>query len=78
MSNIIAELKELMLTIGMDTKLVQSLDPNLPLAAQGVDSRDCPAFDLAVERRYQVLISDADSLKLKTINDFVKFIEKAA
>ena len=78
MSNIIAELKELMLTIGMDTKLVQSLDPNLPLTSQGVDSLDCPAFALAVEKRYQVLISDADSLKLKTINDFVKFIEKAA
>lgn len=78
MSNVIEELKELMLSIGMDKSLVESLDPNLPLTSQGVDSLDCPAFALAVEKRYQVQISDAASLKLKTINDFVKFIEKAA
>ncbi len=78
MSNIIAELKKLMLSIGMDTNLVESLDPNLPLTPQGVDSLDCPAFALAVEKRYEVPISDADSLKLRTINDFAKFIEKAA
>lgn len=78
MSNIISDLKELMLSIGMDANLVQSLDPNLPLTPQGVDSLDCPAFALALEKRYQVQISDADSLRLKTINDFAKFIEKAA
>jgi acyl carrier protein len=78
MSNIISDLKELMLSIGMDEKLVQSLDPNLPLGPQGVDSLDCPAFVLALEKRYEVQISDADSLKLKTINDFAKFIGKAA
>lgn len=78
MSNMISELKELMLTIGMEKSLVESLDPKLPLTPQGVDSLDCPAFALAVEKRYEVTISDADSLKLKTINDFVKFIEKAA
>ena len=71
MTSTINELKELMLSIGMDNDLVQGLDPATPLAQQGVDSLDCPAFAVAVEGRYGVQLSDADSLKLKTLNDFV-------
>jgi acyl carrier protein len=74
MAATINELKELMLSIGMDNNLVLGIDPGKLLAQQGVDSLDCPAFAVAVEKRYGVKISDADSLRLKTLNDFEKFI----
>jgi acyl carrier protein len=70
----INELKELMLKIGMDGDLVAGLDPAEALSLQGVDSVDCPAFAVAVEEHYGVKLSDADSLKLKTLNDFANYI----
>ena len=70
----INELKELMLNIGMDRDIVAGVDPAEALSLQGVDSVDCPAFAVAVEERYGVKLSDADSLKLKTLNDFAKYI----
>ena len=74
----IAALKELMLQIGMDKQLVAELDPNSPLATQGVDSVDCPAFAVALEGKYNLTISDSDSLRLKTLNDFIAFVERTA
>ncbi len=73
----INELKELMLNIGVSTDIVAGVDPVEPLSLQGVDSLDCPAFAIAVEERYGVKISDADSLKLKTLNDFANYINAA-
>ena len=70
------DLKELMMQIGMDKKLADGLDPALPLAGQGVDSVDCPAFAVALEAKYNVKISDTDSMKLRTINDFVAFVNR--
>ena len=68
------ELKELMLQIGMDKALVEGLDTTQPLAKQEVDSVDYPSFSLAVEEKYGVKISEADSMRLKSINDFVAFV----
>ncbi len=73
----INELKELMLNIGVDGDIVAGVDPVEPLSLQGVDSMDCPAFAMAVEERYGVKISDAESLRLKTLNDFVAYISAA-
>jgi acyl carrier protein len=70
----INELKELMLSIGMDRDIVAGVDPAAALSLQGLDSVDCPAFAVAVEERYGVKMSDADSLKLKTLNDFEKYV----
>jgi len=73
----INELKELMLSIGMDRDIVAGVDPAAALSLQGVDSVDCPAFAVAVEERFGVKVSDSDSLKLKTLNDFAKYISAA-
>jgi acyl carrier protein len=73
----IEELKELMLNIGIDEDIVRGVKPAEPLSLQGVDSVDCPAFAVAVEERYGVRISDADSLRLKTLNDFADYISAA-
>ncbi len=73
----IEELKELMLNIGIEEDLVRGVNPTEPLSLQGVDSVDCPAFAMAVEERYGVRISDTDSLRLKTLNDFADYISAA-
>ena len=73
----IEELKELMLNIGIEEDLVRGVNPAEPLSLQGVDSVDCPAFAMAVEERYVVRISDTDSLRLKTLNDFADYISAA-
>lgn len=74
----INELKELMRKIGVSDDVVDVLDPVKALSLQGVDSVDCPAFAVAVEERYGVAISDRDSLRLKTLEDFERFINGAA
>lgn len=73
----INELKELMVNIGINRDIVANVDPSEPLTLQGIDSLDCPAFAVAVEERYGVKMSDADSLKLKTLDDFAKHITAA-
>lgn len=72
------ELKELMLEIGMDKILVAQIAPDTPLASQGVDSIDCPSFAVALEGKYGVTISDSDSLRLKTLHDFISFVKRTA
>lgn len=74
----VSEMKELMLQIGMPKELVAGLDPTAPLAEQGVDSVDCPAFAVALEGKYRVTISDSDSLRLRTVNDFIAFVNRTA
>lgn len=74
MSVTIAALKELMLATGLDAGLVNQLDPARPLIQQGVDSVDYPGFILAFEEAYGVAVSDADSLRLKTLDDFLNFV----
>lgn len=76
MAATVAEMKELMLQIGMDKELVDGLDPAAPLAGQGVDSVDCPAFAVALETKYNVKISDTDSMQIRTINDFVAYVNR--
>ena len=62
-----------MLATGLDAELVSQLDPARPLIQQGVDSVDYPGFILAFEEAYGVKVSDAESLRLKTLNDFMNF-----
>ena len=74
MSATISSLKELMLATGLDAELVSRLDPERPLIQQGVDSVDYPGFIHAYEEACGVQVSDADSLRLKTLDDFLSFV----
>ena len=74
MAATVEELKDLMLGIGMEKELVEGLNAATPLTTQGVDSVDCPAFAVALEGKYGVKFSDADATRIKTINDFVAFV----
>lgn len=77
MATTLTELKELMLAIGIDHDLVEDIDPDKLMTQQGFDSLDYPAFAMAVEKQCGVKISDADSLRLKTLNDFVRYLNPA-
>lgn len=70
----IDELKELMLKIGIKEYIVNETDPVQPLAGRAMDSIDYPAFIAAVEERYGIIITDRYSLKLRSLNDFMNFI----
>ncbi len=72
----IDELKELMLGIGIDADTVNAVDPATALAIYNFDSLDWPIFIIAVEKRYAIVISDSDSLKLKTLNDFIHLLNE--
>lgn len=71
---LIDELKQLMLEVGVEPAIVEQLDPSRLLAQQGMDSLDGPAFITAVEQRYGIEISDEDALRLKTLQDFASRI----
>jgi acyl carrier protein len=71
----IGELKEVMLKIGIEESIVKEVGPAQPIAGRVMDSADYPAFLVAVEERYGVAIEDRYALKLKSLNDFVNFID---
>lgn len=74
----INELKELLLGIGVEAEVVNTVTSTAALSQYNFDSLDWSAFIVAVETRYGVKISDGDSLRLKTLNDFIQFIEAEA
>jgi len=76
--NTIDELKKLMRKIGIEEGIVNGTDPAQPLAGRAMDSIDYPAFIAAVEERYGIIITDRYSLKLRSLNDFMNFINGAS
>jgi acyl carrier protein len=72
----IEELKGIMLKIGIEEGLVRELKPAQPIAGRIMDSVDYPAFLVAVEERFGVRIEDRYALKLKSLNDFMDYINE--
>ncbi|MBF0528495.1 MAG: acyl carrier protein [Deltaproteobacteria bacterium] len=72
----VQDMHEIMIGIGMKPDFVKGMNANKPLGIQGVDSMDHPAFIVALEDRYHVKLTEKDILKLKTINDFIDFVNK--
>lgn len=73
----IEELKEVMLKIGIEQSVVKEVGPAQPIAGRVMDSGDYPAFLVALEERYGVAIEDRYALRLKSLSDFVNFINSA-
>lgn len=73
--NVVNELKELMLNIGIKESVVNEVDPTMPIAGRVMDSLAYSAFLVAVEERYGIKIVDRYALKLKSLNDFMNFIK---
>jgi len=68
--DVIALMKE----AGIDEEIIKKLKYDQPLLSQGSDSIDLPAIAMAAEKKYKVDLSDANAEKLKSINDFVAFV----
>jgi len=64
----------LMRQTGIDEEIIKKLKFDQPLLSQGLDSIDLPAIAMATEKKYKVDLSDANAEKLKSINDFVAFV----
>lgn len=71
----ISELKELMRSIGIEESIVRKVKPAHTLAGNALDSAAYPAFLDAIEECYGIIVDDRYALKLRTLNDFVKFIQ---
>jgi len=70
----INELKGLMLNIGVEERVVNDVGPDQVLAKNVLDSVDYTAFIVAIDERYGIKVTDRYALKLRTLNDFVNYI----
>lgn len=59
-----------------DQAVVAKLKADTPLLQQGLDSIDMPVIAVATEKKFGVNLSDAQATKLKTVNDFVAFVNQ--
>ncbi len=71
-----SDIINLMKETGMNEKFVNSLRVDVPLILQGMDSIDLPMLAVETEKKYHIDLSDASAGQLKTINDFVAFVNK--
>ncbi len=69
-----ADVVTLMKEAGIDGEIIAKLKYDVPLFSQGIDSIDLPVVAVAAEKKFKVDLSDANAEQLKTINDFVAFV----
>jgi acyl carrier protein len=69
-----ADVVTLMKEAGIDAEIIVKLKYDEPLLSQGLDSIDLPVIAVAAEKKFKVDLSDANAEQLKTINDFVAFV----
>ena len=65
---------DLMKKVGVEEKVIKKLKNDVPLLKQGIDSIDLPAILAAAEKQYDLDLSDCTADKVKTIDEFVSFI----
>ncbi len=70
------DITAIMKTVGIDPKTVDALKMDIPLVHQGLDSIDMPVIAVAVEKKFGIDLSEANATQLKTIDDFVTFVNK--
>ena len=71
-----ADMIEVLKQAGIQQNVIDQLQPDAPLLLQGLDSMDLPAIAAAAEQRFKSDLSDADGRDLKTINDYVRFVNR--
>jgi len=69
-----ADIIDLMRKVGVEEKVIKKLKNDVPLLKQGIDSIDLPAIAAAAETTFKVNLSDCTADKIKTIDEFVAFI----
>ncbi|MDA8124674.1 MAG: phosphopantetheine-binding protein [Deltaproteobacteria bacterium] len=71
-ADVIAIMKE----VGIDEAIIKGLKNDVPLLSQGLDSIDLPALAAATETKYRIDLSEIDAVKVKTIDDYVRFVNE--
>ena len=71
-SDVLVAMKE----AGIDPAIVGRLKFDVPLLHQGLDSIDLPIIAVAAEKKYNTDLSDADATKLRSVNDFVIYLNQ--
>lgn len=72
--DLLDEMKEIMLKVGVEESVVKELSPYLPLAGHVLDSMAYTEFVVAVEERYGVKILDPEKAFIKSLSDIKKEI----
>ena len=71
-------LQKLLEEAGVRPEVARAINPAEPLLRQGVDSVDFPAFCALVEEKYAVVLDDEAALRLRTLNDFARYLAEQA
>jgi acyl carrier protein len=71
-----ANILTLMKEAGVNPAVVDALKFDVPLLQQGLDSIDLPVIAVAAEKVYGIDLLDADAITLRTVNDFVAYINR--
>lgn len=71
-----ADIIALMLEAGLNPDVVNNLKFDKPVVDQGIDSMDLPITAVAMENKFGIDLSDIDAVELRTINDFVGFVNQ--
>lgn len=71
-----ADIITLMQDAGINQDVVKKLKFDAPMVDQGIDSMDLPITAVAMEKKFGIDLSDAEAVKLRTINDFVVYINQ--
>lgn len=66
----------IMKAAGIASEIVGQIKFDVPLLKQGLDSIDLPVIAVATEKKYNIDLSDADATHLRTINDFVVYVNQ--
>jgi acyl carrier protein len=72
----VADILDLFTEGGIAPAVVAGLKPDAPLLHQGLDSIDLPMLAAAAEQKFGVDLSDADATSLRTIHDFIAYLER--
>ncbi len=68
------ELKKVIVSLGVEKSVVDSINPGWPLAGHVLDSLAYGEFVAAAEERFGVKIVDRYRLRLISLNDFTDYV----
>jgi len=72
--DVAGELKKVILGLGVERSVVDSINPGWPLAGHVLDSLAYGEFVAAAEERFGVKIVDRYRLRLISLNDFTGYV----
>lgn len=75
--DVIEELKKVILSIGIDRQIVDTINPDWPLSGHVLDSLAYTEFVEAVENHFGFRMLDRYSLRVTSLNEFAGLVTDA-